>query len=93
VNFAGNASSAGSLGMKPRVNLMLVALAVAMTLPRLVGAMDGVVMKDGRMMMMKGRQGNRADDRRDDMPDGTKVTTSVVVKMREGGRNGSTMAP
>jgi hypothetical protein len=41
---------------------------------------------------MKGRQGNRADDRRDDMPDGTKVTTSVVVKMREGGRNGSTMA-
>jgi hypothetical protein len=70
--------------MKPRVNLMLVALAVAISLPRLVGAMDGVVMKDGHMMIMK--DGRAIEPMTVDMtmPDGTKVTTSGVVKMRDG---------
>jgi hypothetical protein len=70
--------------MKPRVNLMLVAFAVAMTLPRLVGAMEGVVMKDGRMMMMKDGRATEPMTVDITMPDGTTVTTSGVVKMRDG---------
>jgi hypothetical protein len=70
--------------MKPRVNLMPVALALAMTLPRLVGAMEGVVMKDGRMMMMKDGRATEPMTVDMTMPDGTKVTTSGVVRMRDG---------
>ena len=76
--------SAGSLGMKARMNVMLVGLALAMTVPGLVAALDGVVMKDGHMMMMKD---GRAIERMTadlTMTDGTKVTTSGVVKMRDG---------
>jgi hypothetical protein len=83
VNFA-QCEFPGSLGMKPRVNLMLVALAVAITLPRPVGAMDGVVMKDGRMMMMKDGRATAPMTVDMTMRDGTKVTTSGVVKMRDG---------
>ena len=73
--------------MKPRVNLMLVAFAafaVTVPLPRLVAAMDGVVMKDGRMMMMKDGRATEPMTADITMPDGTKVTTSGVVKMRDG---------
>jgi Domain of unknown function (DUF6799) len=70
--------------MKPRVNLKLVAFAVAMTLPGLVAAMDGVVMKDGHMMMMKDGRATAPMTADITMPDGTKVTTSGVVKMRDG---------
>jgi hypothetical protein len=70
--------------MKPRVNLRLVAFAVAMTLPGLVAAMDGVVMKDGHMMMMKDGRATEPMTADITMPDGTKVTTSGVVKMRDG---------
>jgi hypothetical protein len=70
--------------MKSRVNLTLVAFAVAMTLPRLVAAMDGVVMKDGRMMMMKDGRATEPMAADITMPDGTKVTTSGVVEMRDG---------
>ena len=70
--------------MKSRVNLTLVALAVAMNLPRLVAAMDGVVMKDGRMMMMKDGRATEPMPAEITMPDGTKVTTSGVVEMRDG---------
>ena len=70
--------------MKSRVNLTLVALAVAMNLPRLVAAMDGVVMKDGRMMMMKDGRATEPMTADITIPDGTKVTTSGVVEMRDG---------
>ena len=70
--------------MKPRVILMLIAFAMAMTLPRVVGAMDGVVMRDGRMMMMKDGRATEPMTADITMPDGTKVTTSGVVKMRDG---------
>jgi len=70
--------------MKPRVKLMLVAFALAMTLPSLVAAMDGVVMKDGRMMMMKDGRATEPMTADITMPDGTKVTTSGVVKMKDG---------
>jgi len=76
--------SAGSLGMKARMNVMLVGLALAMAVPGLVAALEGVVMKDGHMMMMKD---GRAIERMTadlTMTDGTKVTTSGVVKMRDG---------
>jgi hypothetical protein len=76
--------SAGSLAMNPRVNLKLVAFAVAMILPGLVAAMDGVVMKDGHMMMMKDGRVTEPMTADITMPDGTKVTTSGVVKMRDG---------
>lgn len=72
------------LVMKPRVNLMLVAFALVMTLPRLVAAMDGVVMKGGRMMMMKDGRVTEPMITDITMPDGTKVTTSGVVKMSDG---------
>ena len=78
-------ASSAELGMKPRLNLTLVAFAaLAMTLPGLVAAMDGVVMKDGRMMIMK--DGNAIEPMTADitMTDGTKVTTSGAVKMRNG---------
>jgi hypothetical protein len=64
---------------------MLVALGVAMTLPRLAVAMDGVVIKDGRMMLMKEGRATEPITVDMTMPDGTKVTTSGVVKMRDGG--------
>lgn len=70
--------------MKSRVNLTLVAFALAMNLPRLVAAMDGVVMKDGRMMMMKDGRATAPMTADLTMPDGTKVTTTGVVKMRDG---------
>ena len=70
--------------MNPRMNLMLVAFALAMILPSLVGAMDGVVMQDGRMMMMKDGRVTEAMTADITMSDGTKVTTSGVVKMRDG---------
>ena len=70
--------------MNPRVNLMLVAFALATTLPSLVVAMDGVVMKDGRMMSMKDGRATEPMAADITMPDGTKVTTSGVVKMRDG---------
>jgi len=70
--------------MKPRVKLMLVAFALAMTLSHLVAAMDGVVMKDGRMMMMKDGRATEQMTADITMQDGTKVTTSGVVKMRDG---------
>src|SRR5215472_14956692 len=70
--------------MKSRVHLTLVAFAMAMTLPRVVAAMDGVVMKDGRMMMMKDGRATEPMTADITMPDGTKVTTSGVVKMRDG---------
>ena len=70
--------------MKPRVNLLLVAFALAMNLPRPIAAMDGVVMKDGRMMMMKDGRATEPMTADITMPDGTKVTTSGVVKMRDG---------
>jgi hypothetical protein len=70
--------------MKPGMKLMLVAFALAMTLPHLVAAMDGVVMKDGRMMMMKDGRATEPMTADITMPDGTKVTTSGVVKMRNG---------
>ena len=70
--------------MKPRVKLMLVAFALAMTLSHLVAAMDGVVMKDGRMMMMKDGRATEPMTADITMPDGTKVTTSGVVKMKDG---------
>ena len=70
--------------MNARVNLMLVAFALAMTLPSLVAAMDGVVMKDGRMMMMKDGRATEPMTADITMPDGTKVTTSGVVKMKDG---------
>src|SRR5215467_4574914 len=70
--------------MKSRVNLTLVALAVAMNLPLQVAAMDGVVMKDARMMMMKDGRATEPMTADITMPDGTKVTTSGVVKMRDG---------
>src|SRR6516225_8180865 len=74
----------GSLRMNARVNLMLVAFALAMTLPSLVAAMDGVVMKDGRMMMMKDGRATEQMTADITLQDGTKVTTSGVVKMRDG---------
>lgn len=70
--------------MNPRMNLMLVAFALAMILPSLVGAMDGVVMQDGRMMMMKDGRATEQMTADITMSDGTKVTTSGVVKMRDG---------
>lgn len=70
--------------MNPRMNLMPVAFALAMILPSLVGAMDGVVMQDGRMMMMKDGRVTEAMTADITMSDGTKVTTSGVVKMRDG---------
>ena len=70
--------------MNARVNLMLVAFALGMTLPSLVAAMDGVVMKDGRMMMMKDGRATEQMTADITMQDGTKVTTSGVVKMRDG---------
>ena len=70
--------------MKPRVNLLLVAFALAMNLPRPIAAMDGVIMKDGRMMMMKDGRATGPMTADITMPDGTKVTTSGVVKMRDG---------
>jgi hypothetical protein len=82
--FLAKMESDRRLGMKPRVNLMLVAFALAMTLPRLVAAMDGVVMKDGRMMMMKDGRVTEPMIADITMPDGTKVTTSGVVKMSDG---------
>lgn len=63
---------------------MLVAFALAMTVPHLVAAMDGVVMKDGRMMMMKDGRATEPMAADITMHDGTKVTTSGVVKMRDG---------
>jgi hypothetical protein len=66
------------------MNLMLVAFALAMILPSLVGAMDGVVMQDGRMMMMKDGRATEQMTADITMSDGTKVTTSGVVKMRDG---------
>lgn len=70
--------------MKARMNVMLVAFALAMTLPGLVAAMDGVVMKDGHMMMMKDGRATERMTTDITMTDGTKVTTSGVVKMRDG---------
>ena len=70
--------------MKARMNVMLVAFALAMTLPGLVAAMDGVVMKDGHMMMMKDGRATERMTADITMTDGTKVTTSGVVKMRDG---------
>ena|SRR5215472_19340215 len=70
--------------MKPRVRLMLVAIAVAITWPRLVAAMDGIVMKVGRMMMMKDGRATEPMPAEITMPDGTKVTTTGVVKMKDG---------
>ena len=70
--------------MKARMNVMLVAFALAMTLPGLVAAMDGVVMKDGHMMMMKDGSATERMTADITMTDGTKVTTSGVVKMRDG---------
>ncbi|MBV8137958.1 MAG: hypothetical protein JO121_20370 [Deltaproteobacteria bacterium] len=70
--------------MNPRVNLMLVAFALGMLLPSLGAAMDGVVMKDGRMMMMKDGRATEPLTADITMPDGTKVTTGGVVKMRDG---------
>ena len=66
------------------MNLMLVAFALAMILPSQVGAMDGVVMQDGRMMMMKDGRATEQMTADITMSDGTKVTTSGVVKMRDG---------
>ena len=70
--------------MKPRVNLLLVAFALAMNLPRPIAAMDGVIMKDGRMMMMKDGRATEQMTADITLQDGTKVTTSGVVKMRDG---------
>jgi hypothetical protein len=70
--------------MKAPMNVMLVALALAMTLPRLVAAMDGVVMKDGHMMMMRDGRATERMTADITMTDGTKVTTRGVVKMRDG---------
>jgi hypothetical protein len=71
--------------MKARMNVMLVAFALAMTLPGLVAAMDGIVMKDGHVMMMKDGRPTERMTADITMTDGTKVTTSGVVKMRDGG--------
>jgi hypothetical protein len=70
--------------MKPPVKFMLVAFTLAMTLPGLVAAMDGVIMKDGHMMMMKDGKATEPVTADITMPDGTEVTTSGVVKMRDG---------
>jgi hypothetical protein len=47
-------------------------------------AMDGVMMKDGKMMMMKDGQATAPMSTDMSMSDGTKVTTSGVVMMKNG---------
>ena len=47
-------------------------------------AADGVIMKDGKMMMMKEGKATAPMTADMPMPDGTTVTTSGVVKMKSG---------
>jgi hypothetical protein len=62
--------------------LALAGLLILCSVP--VGAADGVIMKDGKMMMMK--DGKATEPMPSDMPmsDGTMVTPSGVVKMKSG---------
>jgi len=46
--------------------------------------MSGVMMKDGKMMMMKDGQAAGPMDHDMTMPDGTKVMTNGMVKMKDG---------
>jgi len=72
--------------MKARwiANFVAAVLAMMTFSPGLVGAMDGVVMKDGQMMMMKDGKATGPMTREVTMTDGTKVTTSGVVKRKDG---------
>ena len=49
-----------------------------------VFAADGVIMKDGKMMLMKDGKATATMTADMPMPDGTMVTTSGVVKMKSG---------
>ena len=62
--------------------LALAGLLILCSLP--AGAADGVLMKDGKMMMMKDGKATAPMTADMPMPDGTMVTTSGVVKMKDG---------
>ena len=62
--------------------LVLAGLLILCSLP--AGAADGVIMKDGKMMMMTGGKATGPMTADMPMPDGTTVTTSGVVKMKSG---------
>jgi hypothetical protein len=72
--------------MRPAVKSALVAGALAsLTLvPLPLFAMDGVIMKDGKMMMMKDGRATAPMTADLPMPDGTRVTTTGVVMMKSG---------
>ena len=65
------------------VTIML--LAVSLWVSQIVAAeMNGVMMKDGRMMMMMDGKPKGAMDHDMTMADGTKVMTDGTVKMKNG---------
>lgn len=63
----------------------VVLLSASLFAPRLMAAdMSGVMMKDGKMMMMKDGQATEQMKNDMTMPDGTKVMTNGMVKMKDG---------
>jgi uncharacterized protein DUF6799 len=73
-----------------RNNLIVTTIAVALLstgalAPRVFAAdMDGVMMKDGKMMMMKGGKATGPMDKEMTMSDGTKVKPDGSMMMKDG---------
>lgn len=70
--------------MLRNVTVFATLLALCAFVPSVAFAIDGVVMKDGHMMMMKNGKPTEPMPADMTMPDGTKVTTTGVVKMKDG---------
>ncbi len=70
--------------MLRKVIVLLATIACGLPLAAPARAMDGVIMKNGQMMMMKDGKATAPMPTDIAMPDGTKVTTSGVVKMKDG---------
>lgn len=74
----------GGIAMLKRVTAFALFAALFATPPAAVTAMDGVMMKNGQMMMMKDGKATAPMPSDMTMDDGTKVTTSGVVRMKGG---------
>ena len=74
-------------GEKPMfIRILVFALMLIFSSPfaTMIFAADGVIMKDGKMMMMKDGKPTAPMTADMPMPDGTTVTTSGVIKMKSG---------
>src|SRR5207248_7849967 len=74
-------SSVKTASQRMRFTRTAVLAALALSLTALPAyAMDGLIMKDGKVMMMKDGKPTTAMPTETDLSDGTKVTTTGVVK-------------